>query len=111
MTRRCCTRCRRRPPAPGHTRCRPCKNRSWQGRRPAYGELPERQREREIARAYARVYQSRGKLKPKPCQLRRTSKTPCRGPIEKHHPDYSKPLEVVWGCQRHHREEHLREAA
>ena len=66
---------------------------------------------KKIARAYAGVYYRMGKLKPKPCQLRRNNKTPCRGPIEKHHLDYSKPLEVVWGCQHHHREEHLREAA
>ena len=25
-----------------------------------------------------------------------------------HHPDYSKPLEVIWLCQAHHTEEHKR---
>jgi hypothetical protein len=108
MTRRRCTRCHCRPARKGH--CTWCRRREKRSR-PAYADLPSSERRKKIARAYAGVYYRMGKLKPKPCQLRRTSKTPCHGPIEKHHRDYSKPLEVVWGCQRHHREEHLREAA
>jgi hypothetical protein len=105
MRRRHCTRCQRRPPAPGHTRCRPCKNRTWQAARPTYGELPEWQRKREIARAYARAYQRLGKLKPKPCEVRGCNQKP-----EKHHEDYSKPLQVRWLCRRHHMAEHERAA-
>ena len=30
----------------------------------------------------------------------------CGAKAEAHHPDYSKPLEVVWLCKRHHREAH-----
>lgn len=27
---------------------------------------------------------------------------------ERHHPDYSKPKEIIWLCQQHHREIHIR---
>lgn len=28
--------------------------------------------------------------------------------VDGHHPDYSKPLEVMWLCRKHHKEEHRR---
>lgn len=105
--KRLCTRCHCRPAIRGH--CTWCRRREKR-RRPAYRDLPLSERRKKIARAYAGVYFRLGKLKPKPCQLPKRG-TPCHGPIEKHHTDYSKPLEIVWGCQRHHRDEHLREAA
>lgn len=47
--------------------------------------------------AYAR---STGKLKAAPCVV-------CGNPhVEGHHPDYAKPLEVVWLCARHHTDLH-----
>jgi hypothetical protein len=107
MRRRRCTRCHTRPARKGH--CAWCRRREKRSR-PPYADLPAERRRRQIARSYAGVYFRRGKLKPKPCQLRRTSKTPCHGPIEKHHRDYSKPLDVVWGCRGHHREEHAEAA-
>ncbi len=42
-----------------------------------------------------------GKLIKEPC-------TRCGlDPAQAHHPDYSKPLEVVWLCPSHHKLEHL----
>lgn len=55
------------------------------------------------ARAYANVYQRRGKLVPKPCEV-------CGDEAQKHHEDYSKPLQVMWLCRGCHVEHH-REAA
>ncbi len=31
----------------------------------------------------------------------------CAGQIEGHHEDYSRPLDVVWLCHRHHMDRHL----
>lgn len=41
----------------------------------------------------------RGRLTKKPCIICNEEK------VEAHHPDYSKPLEVVWLCKKHHVEE------
>jgi len=44
-----------------------------------------------------------GKLKRVPCQA-------CGDPkSEAHHHDYSKPLDVVWLCDFHHKQEHMKE--
>lgn len=32
----------------------------------------------------------------------------CGARAEAHHPDYTKPLSVVWLCSKHHAEEHVR---
>jgi hypothetical protein len=42
-----------------------------------------------------------GKISPRPCEI-------CGGePAQKHHEDYSKPLEITWLCPKHHREMHM----
>jgi len=44
----------------------------------------------------------KGKLVRQPCERCGTTKN-----VVAHHEDYSKPLDVVWLCQHHHRERHL----
>lgn len=51
------------------------------------------------ARAYAHVYLYRGKIDRLLCEV-------CGEDAEMHHPDYSKPLEVIWLCRAHHKELH-----
>jgi hypothetical protein len=41
-----------------------------------------------------------GKLTKQPCFI-------CGDLAEAHHPDYSRPLAVVWLCNKHHREAHM----
>lgn len=51
--------------------------------------------------AHVLLYQAikTGKVKIKPCII-------CGGKGNGHHPDYSKPLEVIWLCPKHHRHTH-----
>jgi hypothetical protein len=79
-------------------------------RRAYYAKHKERYRE-----AYAKVREtkehkaritfhyalSRGEvIKPEHCEKCDSTN------IEAHHPDYDKPLEVIWLCRQHHVEEH-----
>ncbi len=70
--------------------------------RAASNRHPERKR---AANAVAKAVR-RGALKTQPCWV-------CGRKAEAHHPDYSRPLDVVWLCVLHHRQAHAvaREAA
>lgn len=48
-----------------------------------------------VARSYLHVYVKRGKVAKKPCRE-------CGQPAQAHHADYSKPLDVIWLCRKHH---------
>lgn len=56
-------------------------------------DLKKRQKAYSLV-AFAKVT---GKLIQRPCYLCGNEKS------EAHHPDYDKPLEVVWVCRKHHR--------
>jgi hypothetical protein len=57
---------------------------------------PERKRARQMLTNAIKI----GYIKPEPCMLPDCGSN---DNIEGHHPDYSKPLEVVWLCRAHHR--------
>lgn len=59
-------------------------------------------RERHKHRASVAVHNAvrRGKMSKRPCEVCGASK------VEAHHTDYSKPLEVMWLCRKHHAQIH-----
>jgi len=71
-------------------------------RRESVNKYRENNREKYIAHSRFGYAYRTGKIKKKPCEI-------CGDPnTEAHHPDYGKPLEVVWLCDYHHKEEHKR---
>lgn len=83
-----------------HTRfqsyCLSCHAAYMRDNRPPHRLLSIAQKTKAACRGYANVYQRRGKLAPKPCER-------CGDLFaEKHHDDYSKPLEVHWLCRPCH---------
>jgi len=86
---------------PGYSWCQTCKNTyhaKWRQTHPLSGEA----RMKSNARAYANVYQRRGKLRKEKCWECGAQNA------QKHHEDYSQPLQVAWLCppchQTHHRQ-------
>lgn len=72
--------------------------------RTKYRNLAE-ERPKYAARLTLNVAVRLGKVqKPKTCEINDET---CKGRLEGHHFDYSKPLEVVWICKKHHMEKHL----
>ena len=101
-----CTRCHKNPPRPNQCYCLECHReyvKQWRKANPGYHRKkptnPE-QLTKIKARAKAWDAKCRGKLIQLPCQV-------CGGPSkDRHHPDYSKPLYVVWLCKKCHRDIH-----
>lgn len=79
--------------------CHAASMRAWRQNHP-YCERDAVARFKSTMRAYANVYAKRGKLLRAPCCF-------CgRSDAEKHHPDYSQPLLVIWLCRTCHLDIH-----
>lgn len=82
--------------------CLPChaeNMRDWRKAHP-YQTRSVTERFKSTVRAIANVYQRRGKIIKCPCYF-------CGDQVaEKHHPDYSQPLLVVWLCRPCHLQVH-----
>lgn len=68
---------------------------------------------KESRRKFPEKFKARARLK-RAVRLGKIKKCPCRvcGTLEKvegHHFDYSKPLDVVWLCTKHHKELHRKD--
>lgn len=61
----------------------------------------KRHQDRAIARQKITWLLKSGKLTPGPCIVCGTTED-----IQAHHPDYSKPPDVVWICRPHHQDHH-----
>jgi hypothetical protein len=95
-----CARCHEAPRSPSGAYCNPCKAAYGRAHRAAYRDLSEAERRKARARATARMAVARGTMRIEPCSRCGAAKA------ERHHPDYSRPLEVVWLCTPCHRAEH-----
>lgn len=84
-------------------KCRDC----WAAKQRKYynteqGNLKARQAVRNSKERYPEKTRARKlceRLEKKPCIV-------CGDAAHKHHPDYSKPLEVIWLCPAHHSDVH-----
>ena len=56
--------------------------------------------ERHLAREIIHKALLKGEIIKEPCKMCKNKKS------EAHHPDYSKPLEVIWLCRKHHVKQH-----
>lgn len=80
--------------------CKACHAEHARKNRVPISDLTEEQRKKKYARAYASEYTRRGKLIKQPC-------AECGNPdTQRHHKDYSKPLEVIWLCADCHKKLH-----
>jgi hypothetical protein len=76
----------------------PVKQRQWgrTARRNLYRKAPQKVLARNALSAAKRT----GRIRERPCEI-------CGAlPTDGHHEDYSKPLEVRWLCQKHHKQLH-----
>ena len=62
-----------------------------------FKKYPERKKAHQIIKDA----KNSGKIIPKPCEI-------CGGKAQAHHPDYSKPLDVIWLCRQHHIDAHYK---
>jgi hypothetical protein len=90
-----CCRCGKLKERVQKAYCRACdamKVRQW---RKAHPLTPEQRRKHNV-RMLAHKYWLRGKLRQKPCRRCGDANS------ERHHPDYSRPLFVIWLCRPCH---------
>lgn len=103
-----CSKCREPHDRSGQGYCLACHAAYMRDWRPAYSDFTAEQKMKDIARSAAGVALRRGKIQRQACEHIDPQKGRCDAFAEMHHPDYSKPLEVMWLCVPHHGDEHKR---
>lgn len=99
--RRLCSRCRQDLKAQRSSYCNGCQRDLAKVYKIPYEEWPEARKKKHRCRSYAQYYIKTGLLVKGPCAV-----DGCEQPSEMHHPDYDRPLKVVWLCRKHHRRLH-----
>lgn len=94
-----CPRCAIRPRRFEQAYCLECHAEYARENRAPLAELSPIEQAKARTRSRSQALQRRGKLVPEPCGT-------CGGPSEKHHEDYSDPLNVQWLCRPCHLFEH-----
>lgn len=84
----------------GQRYCNGCHAAYSRNHRLKHRDLPTEAKKKAIVRSVLRVYISRGKVKKETCLYCGDIK------VEAHHPNYDKPLDVIWMCRKHHVEHH-----
>ena len=82
--------------------CLKCHAAYMRKNRPKHKDLKENQRIKANCRSYINVYLKRGKITKKSCEY-----PGCNNKnTQAHHENYSKPLQVIWLCRKHHLQIH-----
>ncbi len=92
-----CSNCWEPRDRPGQGYCRSCHAKYMKSYRAGSAAVRFKERARDKIRNAIRD----GRLTREPCEV-------CGGLAETHHPDYSKPFDVMWLCTTHHGAEHKR---
>lgn len=80
--------------------CRICHAKHMRENRPKHSQLSPEAKKKANARSYAKEYLKRGKIIKTACIKCGDENS------QMHHPDYDKPIEVIWLCRKHHLELH-----
>jgi hypothetical protein len=90
-----CSTCGLRPHRPGQRDCAECHAAAQRKHRAEHPLKPEPKR-KDCCRSFAHVYRNRGAVKKWPCIFCGNKKS------QMHHPDYERPLLIIWMCRDCH---------
>ena len=100
MEQAACSKCRQPNDRTNQRYCRSCHAAYAREHRKAWSGLSLEERKKVVARRLSRRLEREGFLIRQPCEVCGNTA------VERHHPDYNWPYEVLWLCRKHHLELH-----